>query len=173
MSSLIFDAKTRQFRLAATSVPTFFVNNLTTPGLTRVERWLTRLWPCLVWTGGVGCPCLRRWTILDTRLGKLFLHRFLADDWSLDMHDHSAAMISVGLWGSYEEQTPTGVRHWHAPWIRRFPATWVHRLHLLTPHVWTLVWVWPHQRYSGFWHEGRWLSQGQYMPLFAKKRKSC
>ena len=152
---------------------TFDPQSVTTPGLTRLERWLTRLFPCSLWTGGVGCPCLRRWDLLHARWGKLFLHRFLADDWSLDFHDHSGRMISIGLWGSYQEETPSGTRVWRAPWIRSFPATWTHRLRLVTPIVWTLVWVGPKERRSGFWYRGAWMNQTSYLTGPAQSRKSC
>lgn len=153
--------------------PTFYAQAPSTPGLTKLERWLTRRWPCVLWTGGVGCPCLRRWKLLD-RLGwSLLLHRFFADDWSLDLHDHSSKMVSVGLWGAYEEETPQGRRTWSAPWVRSFPASHTHRLRLMTPVVWTLVWVGRQTKRSGFWAEGRWWTQSEYLRGLAKARKSC
>ena len=141
--------------------------------MTWLERWLTRRWACTLWTGGIGCPCLRRWELLRTRWGKLFLHRFFADDWSLDLHDHSGRMVSIGLWGCYEEETPTGTHIYHAPWVRTFPATHTHRLRLLTPSVWTLVWVGTKDRSSGFWYQGAWWPQADYLAGPAKSRKSC
>lgn len=161
------------FSIAPGPLPPFVLQNSTTPGLTRWEQWLTRHFVCKLWTGGVGCPTLRRWTLLDTRWGNLYLHRFVGDDWSLDMHDHSSRMVSIGLRGRYLEETPTGSRVWTAPWCRTFPATWVHRVRLLTPTVWTIVWGWPKQQHSGFWRDGvRW-GVSEYMKTWALKRKSC
>jgi hypothetical protein len=53
------------------------------------------------------CPTyLYRWTILSTRWGKVYLHKFVGDDWSLDLHDHPKRFISIGLRGSYLETHP-------------------------------------------------------------------
>ena len=161
-------------RIVATPTwPTFVSQTVSTPGLTRLEQWLTTRWPCMLWTGGLGCPCLRRWCLLTTSRGKLFLHRFFADDWSLDLHDHSGHMISMGLWGAYEEETPQGKYVWRAPWIRRFPATWIHRLRLRTRVVWTLVWIGPKVRPSGFWYQGHWWSQDRYLKGPGPSRTRC
>ena len=150
----------------------FVPQRVDTPGLTRFERLLTRFFACSLWTGGVGCPCLRRWALWNSKSQRVFLHRFIADEWSLDMHDHSAEMISIGIWGSYDEHTPEGVTRWRAPWVRRFPATWVHRITLVTPNAWTLVWSGKKERPSGFWLRGKWTDVFSYS-FVAHLRKSC
>ena len=62
--------------------------------------------------GGERCPTyMHRYRLL--RIGKrvaVYLHKFVADDWSRDMHDHPKRFVSIGLWGSYVEETPTGDR---------------------------------------------------------------
>jgi len=103
----------------------------------------------------------------------LYIHHFLGHDWSQDRHDHSAAMISIGLYGSYEEETAEGTRHWRAPWIRWFPATWTHRLQLVTPTVWTLVWAFPKQQKSTYWFQGRRWNVHTYRAQFGEARKTC
>lgn len=87
------------------------------------------------------CPTyLYRWVMLKTRWFQVYLHHFVGDDWSLDLHDHPKRFISVGLWGWYIEETPfePADSEWarlgpvrtkfSAPWIRTFPAHYVHRL---------------------------------------------
>ena len=124
------------------------------------------------------CPTyLWRWTILRTRWGKLYLHKFVGDDWSLDLHDHPKRFISIGIRGSYQEETPAGKRRWDAPWIRWFPA--VHRHRISTPwgHCWTLVWVGRVVRDWGFWHEGQFYQWRDYVwgkdRAIADKMKAC
>src|SRR5580698_4386516 len=99
------------------------------------------------------CPTyLYRWTMLS-RKGKfsVYLHHFVGDDWSLDLHDHPKRFISIGLWGWYLEETlntdpvyegtktcigypctchgadlarpATKSKEYRAPWIRTFPAS--------------------------------------------------
>lgn len=145
--------------------------------LTRTERWLTRLFPCTLLDGGGRCPYLRRWLLWS--LGgphgrRLYLHHFLGDDWSLDLHDHSSRFVSIGLRGSYDEYLPDRVRRWRAPWIRTFPAAHQHRLVLVKRPVWTLVYQAPTARVSQFWHQGEPITAGKYRnsPI-ADARKSC
>lgn len=50
---------------------------------------------------------LVRWTLLKLPLGMgVYLHHFVGDDWSRDMHDHPKRFISIGLNGGYIEETP-------------------------------------------------------------------
>lgn len=137
--------------------------------------------------GGHRCPTyMFRWTILATRGGKLYLHKFVGDDWSLDLHDHPKRFVSIGVWGRYEETVfgpsidnwPEETRTWRAPWIRTFPATHRHRIHGPTPikPCWTLVWVGRPERNWGFWHEGRfmpWLDYVRGKDGIADKMKAC
>lgn len=116
--------------------------------------------------GDGACPTyLYRWTLL--RLGgwlAVYLHHFVGDDWSTDLHDHPKRFISIGLWGSYLEWSPLGESgfiagtEYRAPWLRSFPATHIHRLTLhrnpdgSRQHCWTLVIVGRKVREWGFWH---------------------
>lgn len=57
--------------------------------------------------GAERCPTyLYRWIVLSTRWAKAYVHRFVADDWSRDLHDHPKRFVSIGLWGRYTEWTP-------------------------------------------------------------------
>lgn len=104
---------------------------------------------------------LYRWTLLKAgSLFSIYLHKFVGDDWSLDLHDHPKRFWSIGLWGNYTEWTLDrnyvgGMRPrlYCAPWVRTFPATHIHRLTGPTPQTpcWTLVIVGRVVQPWGFW----------------------
>lgn len=142
------------------------------------------------------CPTyLYRWFLLRTRWFKAYLHHFVGDDWSLDLHDHPKRFISIGLRGSYVEWTPdshiVGLDEkfaiFNAPWIRSFPADHIHRLAMVrsggangTPEklhdCWTLVIVLRGTREWGFWHLGRFIHWRAYVngqDGIADKMKAC
>ena len=121
------------------------------------------------------CPTyLYRWTLLATRWFKVYLHRFVADDWSKDLHDHPKRFITIGLRGSYQEYTPDDVKLWRAPWLRSFPATHIHRIVLQSRDCWTLCVVFQAVRQWGFWPNGRWVQWREYVSSErADKMKSC
>lgn len=145
------------------------------------------------------CPTyLHRWTLLRAGSIAIYLHKFVGDDWSWDMHDHPKRFISVGLRGSYCEWTPcplrgdwaeTGcasaahlgsapehMRIWNAPWVRTFPAEHVHRIVGPTPGspCWTLAIVGLTVREWGFWHKGTWTPWRKYVgSARADQAKSC
>lgn len=125
--------------------------------------------------GNERCPTyLYRWFILRTRWLKVYVHHFVGDDWSLDLHDHPKRFISIGLWGWYIETTPTYERQWHAPWIRSFPAEHIHRLRVPSKNCWTLVVVGNPQREWGFWHQGQWIQWETYVgSAQADRAKAC
>lgn len=115
--------------------------------------------------GGKRCPTyLYRWTMLATRWFSVYLHHFVGDDWSRDMHDHPKRFISIGLRGRYVEETPSGERTFRAPWVRSFPAEHIHRLRLIDRRpCWTLVIVLKPVRHWGFWHLGKWIHWREYV----------
>lgn len=138
--------------------------------------------------GANRCPTyLYRWTVLKWGKQKksgLYLHRFVADDWSLDLHDHPKKFISIGLWGKYEELTPCpcaflwcsafSSKVWKAPWFRSFPAEHKHRLVLNGGQCWTLVIVGDSTRPWGFWHRGKFIPFREYVDSeLADKMKAC
>lgn len=134
--------------------------------------------------GGNRCPTyLWRWTIAQ-RKGHLgvYLHHFVGDDWSLDLHDHPKRFISIGLWGWYYEFTPGGNdgynqrRKYQAPWIRTFPADHRHRLSVPSKNCWTLVIVLKPIREWGFWHDDVFIPWRAYVNEkggIADKMKAC
>ncbi len=144
--------------------------------------------------GANRCPTyLYRWTIFKWGKRGIYLHHFVADDWSLDLHDHPQRFLSIGLRGSYIEYTPdcdiVGLGEkfeiFKAPWIRSFPANHIHRLVMVRSggangttekihDCWTLVFVGDATRQWGFWHEGRFIGWREYVKSdTADKMKAC
>lgn len=132
--------------------------------------------------GANRCPTyLYRWTLLRMRSRqyfhrewKVYIHKFVGDDWSLDLHDHPKRFTSVGLWGSYLEETPTGLRKFNAPWLRSFPPDHRHRITTPWGTCWTLVIVGPTVRHWGFWHDGKFIEWKDYVHSeTADKMKAC
>lgn len=156
-----------------------------------MRRWLNRLFELEEINGGNRCPTyLYRWTLVKWRGRGVYLHHFVGDDWSRDLHDHPKRFISIGLWGRYVEETfrpgaehcPCELGHEHkretvfrAPWIRTFPANHIHRLSLVDGRpCWTLVIVLKSVRRWGFWHDGRFIGWREYVGSEAADRmKSC
>lgn len=121
---------------------------------------------------GVCPPYLVTYRLFKTRWGGLYLHQFLADDWSLDLHDHPYPMVSIGLTGGYDEETATGLIRWTAPWCRMFSASHAHRIRLRDGQpCWTLVLALPGHQPWGFYSQGQWIPAGTYMAGSA--RRAC
>lgn len=126
-------------------------------------------------------PYMYRWTLFSFfRLFKVYLHCFLDQDWTKDYHDHPKRFISIGLKGRYIEETPIrkGMiqnRVYQAPWIRTFPASYIHRIKTIPGETcWTLVIVFKSQRAWGFWANGEWIPWRQYVDSDrAVEMKSC
>lgn len=126
--------------------------------------------------GGAECPTyMFRWTLL--KLGKflsIYLHHFVSDDWSRDMHDHPKRFISIGLKGDYVEETPGKTTLFFAPWVRTFPANHIHRIRLAGNDCWTLVIVGRAVREWGFWTKGKWMHWKKYVGSDAAQvAKNC
>lgn len=163
-----------------------------------VDGLLDRLFIREEINGAGRCPTyLIRWTVFQPRWGKrfwrgfgIYLHKFIGDDWSFDLHDHQKRFVSIGLKGSYYEATPMATdpresvrgfvkwRAWKAPWVRTFPANHVHRIELMPDRrpCWTCVIVLRHVREWGFWHDGIFIHWKNYVHPSNKlsdSRKSC
>lgn len=143
-----------------------------------IRRWMDkRFWLEEIDGDGL-CPVyLYRWTLLKFKTWSVYLHKFVGDDWSRDLHDHPKRFYSIGLRGCYvEEQGNGGERFYAAPWIRTFPATHIHRLRLAGSRMpcWTMVIVLRPVRAWGFWHGGQWIPWQQYVDSdTAVERKAC
>jgi hypothetical protein len=141
-----------------------------------MRKWFDRLFQVEEINGRMRCPTyLFRWTLWKAKNWSLYLHQFVGDDWSRDLHDHPKRFISIGLWGRYFEETPQGEREYVAPWIRSFPPTHIHRLRLQDGRpCWTLVIVLKAVRPWGFWHQGKFIGWREYVGSeTADKMKAC
>jgi hypothetical protein len=139
-------------------------------------KWFDRTFRLEEINGRERCPTyLYRWTLLKARNWSVYLHHFVGDDWSRDLHDHPKRFISIGLWGRYLEETPTGSKVYRAPWIRTFPAEHIHRLSMIDGHdCWTLVVVLKAVRGWGFWNGGNFIPWRKYVDSeTADKMKVC
>lgn len=122
------------------------------------------------------CPTyMYRWTLLRTWWFAVYLHHFVGDDWSRDLHDHPKRFLSIGLLGRYIEETPGRSRTFTAPWIRTFPAEHIHRIRLYErEQCWTICVVFKSVRPWGFWHDGQWIPWREYVTSdTAEQMKSC
>lgn len=111
------------------------------------------------------CPTyLYRWAVVKLWGHKLYVHRFVGDDWSYDLHDHPKRFWSLMVWGGYHETTPRGTRHYTAPFLRTFPPEHAHRVELREHDVcWTLVVVCRGLKQWGFYHNGEWIHWREYV----------
>jgi hypothetical protein len=144
--------------------------------------------------GAERCPTyLFRWTVAKWRGRGIYIHHFVGDDWSLDLHDHPKRFVSIGLKGWYVEYTPNSnivglgeqFAIFNAPWVRSFPAEHIHRLKMFrsggtngTPEIihgcWTLVIVCKPTRSWGFWHLGSFIPWKEYVESdTATEMKAC
>ena len=138
--------------------------------------WLDRYFVKEELDGDGICPTyMFRWTLLRLPNFQIYLHHFVGDDWTRDLHDHPKRFFSIGLRGSYVEETPHGDRVYTAPWVRTFPATHIHRLRLINKEpCWTMVIVTKPVRAWGFWSAGKWVPWASYVDgSAARARKNC
>ena len=136
------------------------------------------------------CPVyFYRWTLARAFGCSAYLHHWVGDDWSLDMHDHPKRFVSIGLKGGYIEETPSdkvfaALHGWsfveehnfRAPWIRTFPAEHQHRVRIVPgTDCWTLVLTGRASRPWGWWHGGTWVHWQTYVgsALLREKVKAC
>ena len=154
----------------------------------RLIDWLLRKTALDGCGAGVSDGYMHRWMLLPPLPNgrRLYLHHFLGDDWSLDMHDHPKEFYSIGLWGSYVEERPAillstfpvqpggvdvspgfGIIRdtYRAPWLRRFPAHHIHRL-VEAKGAWTLVYTGPTTRPWGFWRRKVWIPHRRYVVTY-------
>jgi hypothetical protein len=143
--------------------------------IAKIQSLIDRIFKLEQINGGERCPTyLYRWTLLSIpkRLG-VYVHHFVGDDWSRDLHDHPKRFVSIGLAGQYVEETPDPAsldpeakreRVFRAPWIRTFPADHIHRVRMIGRGTcWTLVLVFRPVREWGFWHLGEWIQWREYV----------
>lgn len=75
-------------------------------------------------------PYLYRTTLLETKRGSLYLHKFVRSDRDV-VHDHPWDFVSLILWPGYLEQHDGKLSFKGFGSVLRRPATWQHRVELL------------------------------------------
>ena len=117
-----------------------------------------------------GVLYLRRWCLLRTRWGRLYLHRIPQPDMDRDLHDHPWDSIIWILWGGYTEEvrrSPSVPIYWMQKngWgIRRMRAEHTHRISRHHRGVtWSLVLCGRHRRDWGFWTDKGWVKWTDYL----------
>lgn len=110
---------------------------------------------CFPIVGSDGSVFMRRFRLLRTRWGNLYLHQFLRGDEDRCFHDHPWSFVTLILCGGYSEEMPNGSR-WRSPGTLLYrPATHRHRVECSKP-AWSLVFVRPKSRAWGFWTKAGW-----------------
>jgi len=122
---------------------------------------------------GERCPTyLYRWRLLAVFGYKVYLHHFVGNDWTKDLHDHPKRFITIGLRGYYIEENESGEHIYRAPWLRMFPATHKHRLR--ARDCWTIAITLRPWREWGFWNDGQWIPWERYVESdIATRRRDC
>ena len=141
-----------------------------------IRRLINRLFRLEEINGRGVCPTyLFRWRLLKLPGLSVYLHKFVGDDWSRDLHDHPKRFISIGLRGRYIEETPIGELEFLAPWFRSFPATHIHRIRMRPGETcWTIAIALRAVRPWGFWHRGNWVPWREYVDSpRAEERRAC
>lgn len=117
-------------------------------------------------TNAAGDVFMRRYKLLQTPWGNLYLHHFLRSDEDLCLHDHPWRFVTLILWGGYREVLPGGARHRPPGTLLFRPATFRHRIECDRP-AWSLVFVGTKRRAWGFWTRFGWrrFTPGQARPI--------
>jgi hypothetical protein len=118
-----------------------------------------------------------KWTLISTPWFSIFFHKFNGPDWTRDPHDHPTDFLSIGLKGSYVETVYDSEgnelyqRAWHAPWVRTFPATHIHRTSSVGPRGAVTMCIasrWKHE--WGFVINGKLTSWRDYLRFYRSQR---
>lgn len=123
---------------------------------------------------GAGDVFFRRYDILKSRWGSVYLHEFFRSDKDRCLHDHPWHFLSVVLRGGYWEEMQDG-KHWRrAGSVLRRPAATAHRIELdpARKDVWSLVFVTRKVRAWGFLTVDGWRAweSGQGDPICEEAR---
>lgn len=116
-----------------------------------------------------GEPYLVRFTLIECRYFAIHLHRILLPDGARDLHDHPWSFFSIVLWGGYVEEFLDGLpeisrdklfrRYMRMPvepktrsirWWNYHGMHSAHRITLVRPRTWTLVFCGMRVRRWGF-----------------------
>jgi len=109
-----------------------------------------------------------RYRLIDCKWFGIYLHHFLAPDWSRDPHDHPVRFVSLILSGGYFEEISSrrGVfrtSEHRALSINNIPATRIHRIVYILPNTWTLCFRGPRWRQWGFYTKNGYVPADVYI----------
>lgn len=108
----------------------------------------------------------RRWEILKTRWGSIWLHAIYKADQDKHLHNHPWDFKSLVLKGSYLEQTEKGIIKQHPGKFNSRNGESYHKiLELLSPVVYTLFFVSPTKREWGYKVDGKFIDHITYREL--------
>jgi hypothetical protein len=133
---------------------------------TRILRWLLSRFEYFDIAGNDGTVYIRRYFILKTRWGRIYLHHIQRSDADRCLHDHPWRFVSIILSGGYREVMRRGT-FWRRPGqllIR--PAHTAHRIEVDRP-AWSLVFTTRQFRPWGFFTRAGWrrFIPGQDSPI--------
>lgn len=107
-------------------------------------------------------PLMRRYILLRTPVGNLYVHHFIRSDFDRAFHDHPWWFVTLILRGGYIEHTPQGNFRRRAGSILFRPARWLHWVEVGKP-AWTLLFVGPKSREWGFLTRTGWVSWRKFI----------
>jgi len=107
-------------------------------------------------------PLMRRYVLLSTPWGNLYLHHFLRSDFDRAYHDHPWWFVTLILRNGYIEHTPAGVFRRRAARIFFRRANWLHWVEIERP-AWTLIFVGRRSREWGFLTPRGWVDWRRFI----------
>ncbi len=111
------------------------------------------------------CPYLVRWSV-ETKLGALRLHHWLAPDDARAFHDHPWSFFTWVIKGGYTDTSPNRADHLASgSWRFRH----AHHRHTVCPDpagAWTLLVTGPPIRKWGFWVGDRFVKANKYFATY-------
>lgn len=108
----------------------------------------------------------RRWELLKTPWGSIWLHGIYKADQDKHLHNHPWDFKSIVLKGSYIEQTPLGnKRQYPGKFNSRNGADYHKILELLSPVVYTLFFVSKPKREWGYRVRGEFIQHEKYREM--------
>jgi hypothetical protein len=119
---------------------------------------------------GAGALVFRRWELLRTRWGSIFLHGMYEPEGDKDehCHDHPWSFVSLVLWGGYFEVSHDTKTFTHRVWrpgsirFQRAQGAFHRILALNGPKSFSLVLAATSRRLWGYWTQEGWIDNVSY-----------
>lgn len=114
----------------------------------------------------------RRYRLLQTPWFAIYIHRICKSDMDKDPHCHPWNFTSVILEGAYQEQSwyppnfdKMKIQSYYSGDVIEHKAEDAHKLTLISPEVWTLVFVSGRERVWGYQTSAGWIDFETYRKL--------